>query len=71
MSVRVGTTDRIITAFGAAELLRAAGGVVCSAEALDDCLTLKKRARGPSDTEFVMGIAESVALGPAAWTKSP
>ncbi len=63
MSVRVGTTDRAITAFGGAELLREAAGVVRLAEELDDCLKLKKRGRGLTDTEFVMGIAESVALG--------
>ncbi|MDQ4132471.1 MAG: IS1380 family transposase, partial [Actinomycetota bacterium] len=63
MSVRVGTTDRAITAFGGAELLREAAGVVGLAEELDDWLTLKRRARGLSDTEFVMGMAESIALG--------
>lgn len=63
MSVRVATTDRAITAFGGAELLREAGRVVGLVEELDDCLKLKKRARGLSDTEFVMGMAESVALG--------
>ncbi len=63
MSVRVATTDRAITAFGGAELLREAGRVVGLAGTLDDCLKLKKRARGLSDTEFVMGMAESIALG--------
>jgi hypothetical protein len=59
----VGTTHRAITAFGGAELLREAGRAVGLAGTLDDCLKLKKRARGLSDTEFVMGMAESVALG--------
>jgi hypothetical protein len=59
----VGTTHRAITAFGGADLLREAGRVVGLAGALDDCLKLKKRARGLSDTEFVMGMAESIALG--------
>ncbi len=63
MSVRVGTTDRAITAFGGAELLREAGRVVGLAGELDDCLKLKKRARGLSDTEFVLAMAESIALG--------
>lgn len=63
MSVRVGTTDRAITAFGGAELLREAGRVAGLAGELDDCLKLKKRARGLSDTEFVLGMAESIALG--------
>ena len=63
MSVRVGTTDRAITAFGGAPLLREAAAAVGVAEELDHCLKLKKRARGLSDTEFVLGMAESVALG--------
>ena len=63
MSVRVETTDRAITAFGGAELLREAAGAVGLAAELDHCLSLKKRARGLSDTEFVMGVAESIALG--------
>ena len=63
MSVRVVTTDRAITAFGGAELLPEAGRAVGLPAALDDCLKLKKRARGLSDTEFVMGVAESIALG--------
>jgi Transposase DDE domain group 1 len=63
VSVRVGTTDRAITAFGGATLLRETGRAVGLAGELDDCLKLKKRARGLSDSEFVMGVAESVALG--------
>jgi hypothetical protein len=53
----------VITAFGGAELLREAGRAVGLAEVLDDCLRLKKRARGLSDSEFVMAMAESIALG--------
>lgn len=63
MSVRVETTDRAITAFGGAELLRETARAVGLRGALDDCLRLKKRARGLSDTEFAMGMAESIALG--------
>ncbi len=63
MSVRVESTERAITAFGGAELLREAGRAVGLAAELDDWLLLKKRARGLSDTEFVMGMAESIALG--------
>ncbi|HSH62076.1 MAG TPA: IS1380 family transposase, partial [Acidimicrobiales bacterium] len=63
MSVRVARTERAITAFGGAELLREAGRAVGLASAVDDCLSLKKRVRGLSDTEFVMGMAESIALG--------
>jgi hypothetical protein len=59
----VARTDRAITAFGGAELLREAGRAVGLGGALDDCLKLKKRARGLSDTEFVVGMAESIALG--------
>jgi hypothetical protein len=59
----VARTERAITAFGGAELLREAGRAVGLAGAVDDCLSLKKRARGLSDTEFVMGMAESIALG--------
>ena len=63
MSVRVGTTDRAISGFGGAELLREAARAVGLRERLDECLSLKKRARGLSDTEFVLGVAESIALG--------
>lgn len=63
MSVRVATTNRAISAFGGAELLREAGRAVGLSEELDGCLSLKKRARGLSDTEFAMGMAESIALG--------
>jgi hypothetical protein len=63
MSVRVETTDRAITAFGGAELLREAARAVHLAGALDECLSVKKRARGLSDTQFVMAMAESNSLG--------
>jgi hypothetical protein len=46
-------------------LLREAAHAVGLAGELDDCLRLKKRARGLSDTQFVMGMAESIALGAA------
>ena len=78
MSVRAGTTDRAITAFGGAELLREAGRAVGLAGELDDCLRLKKRARGLSDTEFVMGMvllggepALLGALGTGEWIRRP
>ena len=38
MSVRVGTTDRAITAFGGAELLREAARAVGLGDALDDAV---------------------------------
>jgi len=63
VSVRVETTDRAITAFGGAELLREAARAVGLGEALEGSLSLKKRARGLSDSQFVVGMAESIALG--------
>jgi hypothetical protein len=63
VSVRVGTTDRAITAFGGAELLREAARAVGLVGGLNDGLRLKKRARGLTDTQFVLGMAESIALG--------
>jgi hypothetical protein len=61
--VRVGVTDRAITSFGGAELLRESARAVGLPELLDDGLSLKKRARGLSDAEFALGMAESIALG--------
>jgi hypothetical protein len=63
VSVRIETTERAITAFGGAELLREAGRAVGLSEALEAWLSLKTRARGLSDAQFVMGMVESVALG--------
>lgn len=63
MSVRVETTARALTAYGGAELLRETARTVGVAEEIDRCLSLKQRARGLSDTEFVLGMAESVACG--------
>ncbi len=63
MSVRVETTSRAVTAYGGAELLRATARAVGVANAVEASVSLKQRARGLSDTEFVLGIAESIALG--------
>jgi Transposase DDE domain group 1 len=63
VSVRVETTSRAVTAYGGAELVRATARAVRVADAVEASVSLKKRARGLSDVEFVMGIAESVALG--------
>jgi hypothetical protein len=63
MSVRVGITSRAVTAYGGAELLRATARTVGVADAVEGSVSLKRRARGLSDVEFVMGIAESIALG--------
>jgi hypothetical protein len=48
-----------VTAYGGAELLRATAHAVGVAGAVDGSVSLKKRARGLSDSEFVVGIAES------------
>ncbi|HMK98269.1 MAG TPA: IS1380 family transposase [Acidimicrobiales bacterium] len=63
MSVAVATTNRAITAFGGAELLREAARAVGLPGALEESLSLKRRARGLSDPQFALSIAESVALG--------
>jgi hypothetical protein len=63
MSVRVGTTDRAVTAYGGAELLRETARAVGVADAVERCVSVKQRARGLSEAEFVVGVAESVALG--------
>jgi hypothetical protein len=63
VSVRVETTDRAITAFGGAELLREAARAVGLPDALEEGLSLKRRDRGLTDSQFVLGMAESVAVG--------
>jgi hypothetical protein len=63
MSVRVGTTSRAVTAYVGAELLRATARAVGVGKAVEASVSLKKRARGLSEAEFVMGITESIALG--------
>ena len=51
-----------MTAYGGAELLRATARAVGVTDAVESSVSLKQRARGLSDTEFVVGIAESTAL---------
>jgi hypothetical protein len=63
VSVRVETSSRAVTAYGGGELLRATARAVGVAEAVGSSVSLKERARGLSDGEFVLGIAESIALG--------
>lgn len=63
MSVRVEATDRVLSAYGGAELLRETARAVGLAEAVQGCVTLKHRARGLTDAQFVVGLAESIALG--------
>jgi DDE family transposase len=62
-SVAVGTTRRAVTAHAGAVLLRDVMDVVGLVPVADSCLTVKRRARGLSDGQFVAAIAESVALG--------
>ncbi len=62
-AVRISSTDREITAFGGAVLLREAARVVGLGEAVARNLHLKKRDRGLSESEFVAGTAEAIALG--------
>lgn len=63
MSVRVETTERALTAYGGAELLRQTARAVGVFADVDECVSVKQRARGLSEAEFVLGVAESVALG--------
>jgi hypothetical protein len=63
MSVRVETTCRAITAYGGAELLRQTAEVVGLADAIEAYVSVKRRARGLSEAQFVTGVAESIALG--------
>jgi hypothetical protein len=52
-----------VTAYGGAELLRATARAVGVAGAVEASVSLKRRARGLSDAQFVTGIAESIGLG--------
>ena len=63
MSIRVGTTSRAITSFGGTSLLRETARAVGLDEAVEQSLHLKARARGLSESQFVVGMAESIALG--------
>lgn len=63
MNVAVATTNRAITSFGGAELLLEAARAVGLPQALSGCVSTKRRARGLSDAQFVLAMAESVALG--------
>ena len=63
MSVRVETTARALTAYGGAELLRETARTLGVAEEIAACLSLKQRSRGLSESEFVLGVAESIGCG--------
>jgi hypothetical protein len=59
----VSTTDRNLTSHAGAVLLRAAADAVGLGAAVAAHLRLKKRARGLTEAESVLAIAEAVALG--------
>lgn len=61
--VEVATTDREITAHAGAVLLRQAAKAVGLARSIGAHLRLKKRTRGLSEAQCVLGMAEAVALG--------
>ena len=61
--VEVGATDREITAHAGAVLLRQAARAVGLAQAVGRHLRLKKRARGLDEAQFILAMAEAVALG--------
>ena len=59
----VSTTDRNLTAHAGADLLRATAHAVGLGVAIATHLRLKKRARGLSEAESILAMAEAVALG--------
>ena len=63
MIVGVGTTERALTAFAGAELVRETARAVGLADHVEASVGVKRRARGLSDAQFVSGLAEAVALG--------
>ncbi len=59
----VSTTDRNLTAHAGAVLIRAAAHAVGLGDAVAAHLKLKKRARGLSEANSILAMAEAVALG--------
>lgn len=59
----VSTTDRDLTAHAGAVLIRAAAHAVGLSSAIGASLRLKKRARGLTEAESVLALAEAIALG--------
>ena len=59
----VSTTDRNLTAHAGAVLIRAAAHAVGLGSAITAHLRLKKRARGLTEAESILSMAEAVALG--------
>lgn len=62
-TVTVGTTQRAVTAYGGAVLLRDVMATLDLVGEVDATVGLKKRCRGLSEGQFVAAVAESVALG--------
>lgn len=63
LGVRISVTDREITAYAGAVLLRETARALGVVSAVDANVGLKRRARGLSEGEFVAGTAEAIALG--------
>jgi hypothetical protein len=59
----VSTTDRNLTAHAGSVLIRAAADAVGLGASIARHLRLKKRARGLTEAESVLAMAEAVALG--------
>ena len=59
----VSTTDRDLTACAGAVLIRAAARAVGLSPSIAANLCLKKRARGLTEAQSILGMAEAVALG--------
>ncbi len=66
----VSTTDRNLTVHAGAVLIRAAAQAVGLSKAITAHLELKKRARGLSEANSVLAMAEAVALGQPVSTTS-
>lgn len=62
---RVSTTTRDITAHAGAVLVRAVARALGLEAAVSHSLRLKKRRRGLTEAQFVVGMAEAIALGAA------
>ncbi len=63
MSLRVSTTSRVITAYVSAPLLRATARALDLQGEVERCVSLKERQRGLTEGQFVVAMAEPIALG--------
>jgi len=61
--LQVSTTNRQITAHAGAVLIRQTASVVGLAEEVSQHVHLKRRLRGLTESETILGMAESIALG--------